>query len=308
MRATRIGATAAGLLATPGVAGQVLAVVSRAAYLRCDDGEVLWLGDERLPAHGRSLLLPYSPGRLPTRASWSAQAGLLVVPGSLAVDLSGAERWSLPPIDRRHLPPASALAARAAAALAAADLVAPSDGLGPLLPLVLSRWGGRSRQSEVQPRGPLAALALETVAAVAQACRRRDVWAVARAAERLVGLGPGLTPSGDDFVGGLLFALHHLRVLYPGSFAWADEPLRALLASAGARTNPISYVLLADLAAGAGPAPLHDLLLGLLQMSEPCQAVPALRRLVDVGHTSGWDVLLGLLCALLALDTPTVAS
>ena len=45
--------------------------------------------------------------------------------------------------------------------------------------------------------------------AIRDALARNDLPAFACAAQRVLGLGQGLTPSGDDFVGGICFALAH---------------------------------------------------------------------------------------------------
>ena len=70
-----------------------------------------------------------------------------------------------------------------------------------------------------------------------------------------------------------------------------------MLAAAPAQTHPISVALLGDLAAGVGHAPLHDLL-AALAADRHADAVDAARRLVRLGHTSGWDMLAGLVAGL----------
>jgi hypothetical protein len=113
-----------------------------------------------------------------------------------------------------------------------------------------------------------------------------DAAAVA-AARALLGLGPGLTPSGDDFVGGALFAC---RLVARGA-AW-DASIARIVADAATLTHPISARLLADLAAGEGWAPLHDLTVALARRNAPTALVAA-RDLTALGHTSGWDMLTG---------------
>jgi hypothetical protein len=62
--------------------------------------------------------------------------------------------------------------------------------------------------------------------------------------------------------------------------------------AAPARTHPISAALLGDCAAGLSWAPLHDLV-GALAEGAPEAAAAAARRLVTLGHSSGWDMLAG---------------
>jgi hypothetical protein len=115
----------------------------------------------------------------------------------------------------------------------------------------------------------------------------------------LVGLGPGLTPSGDDFLGGLLFAAHHLRAAYPSAFEQAGDLLRDFLQEARLLTNRISHTILADLAHGHGPAPLHDLIDLLWQANPEPSWRDSAQHLIHIGHTSGWDMLAGMLTGML---------
>ena len=74
-------------------------------------------------------------------------------------------------------------------------------------------------------------------------------------AAALIGLGPGLTPSGDDFIGGLLFALRML-----GENGAADAVARWALPLAKQRTHRISVAHLEAAVEGQGAAALHQVL------------------------------------------------
>lgn len=102
----------------------------------------------------------------------------------------------------------------------------------------------------------------------------------------LVGLGPGLTPSGDDFLGGVMLALHHVHreTQARGLWRWLEPRL--------ARTSAISAAHLAASAAGEGHEALHAALLHLFQRQPGWPA--ALDRLDAIGHCSGWDILAGM--------------
>jgi hypothetical protein len=105
--------------------------------------------------------------------------------------------------------------------------------------------------------------------------------------ERLLGLGPGLTPSGDDLIGGALVALHALG--YP---ELADRLAVALLPAARERTNAISLAHLAAAADGEGSAALHEALGALSAPGTPGLG-ERLRAVDAIGHSSGWDALAG---------------
>jgi hypothetical protein len=141
--------------------------------------------------------------------------------------------------------------------------------------------------------------AVPAARALAQACADDDPRAATRAAEALIGLGPGLTPAGDDYVGGAFFAralLGPAATRDASGWAAAAARVRTLAAE---RTHPISAALLADLLGGEGHAPLHDLGAALAAGAPLPTALAAARRLARLGHSSGWDMLAGFVGALL---------
>ena len=81
-----------------------------------------------------------------------------------------------------------------------------------------------------------------------------------RWARGLVGLGPGLTPSGDDFLGGIMIALHALD--RPGAAGRLADPAVAAATSLG---NPIAAAHLSAAAEGQGHAAIHDAMNDLLR-------------------------------------------
>jgi hypothetical protein len=129
-----------------------------------------------------------------------------------------------------------------------------------------------------------------SVRTLARAFRADDASQAALAARGLLGLGSGLTPSGDDVVGAAFLARRW--VAHPRHDAAWQRASREVEAAARAVTHPLSATLLADCLAGEGHAPLHDLLLALAA-GRPEAAVDAARRLVGIGHSSGWDMLAG---------------
>ena len=101
----------------------------------------------------------------------------------------------------------------------------------------------------------------------------------------LIGLGPGLTPSGDDFLGGALVALHAF-----GNVDRAKALGDWLLPLCANATHPVSVAHLAAAARGEGGEALHACLRAL---AEDRDANDALDAIAAVGHTSGWDALAG---------------
>jgi uncharacterized protein DUF2877 len=123
------------------------------------------------------------------------------------------------------------------------------------------------------------------------------VWGDGRGAEdaawSLLGLGPGLTPAGDDVLVGLLTGLIVLERRANGFGAGTVREGTALgdwIASvAPSRTTPLSATLLRWAARGVAAQPLLDVLWSLGSTS----SVRGLDRLVAMGRTSGRDMLFG---------------
>ncbi|OKO70080.1 DUF2877 domain-containing protein [Bradyrhizobium sp. NAS96.2] len=107
----------------------------------------------------------------------------------------------------------------------------------------------------------------------------------------LIGLGPGLTPSGDDLIGGALIALAALGRIERRDALW--EQCRALLDG----TNDISRIHLRAAALGYGAAALHGAIHATMS-GEGAGFRRALTALSAIGHTSGLDAFAGSLIVL----------
>jgi hypothetical protein len=101
----------------------------------------------------------------------------------------------------------------------------------------------------------------------------------------LLGLGPGLTPSGDDLLCGALVALHAI-----GRVDAAQDLYAAIVNRNPASTSLLSWASLRAAADGQGGEPLHALVVGVLENRKIDRELEILSR---VGHTSGWDALAG---------------
>jgi hypothetical protein len=110
----------------------------------------------------------------------------------------------------------------------------------------------------------------------------------------LVGLGSGLTPSGDDFLVGALAVLDAL----------AERRAHAALARMifdlpPGLTSALSECLLKAAAAGYVGEDLHCAVSAVIS-GMPSRAIAAIGR---IGHSSGWDSMAGILTALRAVAT-----
>ena len=112
----------------------------------------------------------------------------------------------------------------------------------------------------------------------------------------LLGLGPGLTPSGDDFLVGMLVALSEMSGMEDCALqAGLSENVRRL---APIRTSQISTAHLLAACDGLASDALHRAVQTIL-CNTPALA-DDLTALAAIGHSSGWDALAG---AVIVLDT-----
>jgi uncharacterized protein DUF2877 len=227
--------------------GEVRAAFRRSFYL-CFPGErYACVGDPSLGSGPLNALVP--DFRMPSLGE------------RVALDIAGARLWTPAPLSQQAAPDLRALQAAARGRV-------PREGLGCL---VLDAHNSLS--GHAQP-------ALDAL----------ERWLVGNAldddAQALIGLGPGLTPSGDDYLGGVLIALHQLDREKQARSLWRWLEPRL------ARTSAISGAHLAAAAAGEGHETLHACLQALF---DACADWPSvLTQLDNVGHCSGWDSLAGL--------------
>lgn len=243
--------------ALAGGEGEVVAVFRRSFYVRVG-GKYACIGD---PSLGRG------PLNVLVRGFQEP-----VLQRKIAVDLENAQLWEPAPFRGGAHPHLDALRA-------ALDGHVPEEGLGCTILGVHN-----ALTVHAQP-------ALEAL----------DRWlaghALANEAARLIGLGPGLTPSGDDYLGGVLIGLRWL-----GRGAQADSLWRWLEPLLESRTSAISAAhLAAAAAAGQAHEALHEVLDNLSAWQAP-DLHPSLARLDAVGHTSGWDALAGVIAVARTAD------
>jgi hypothetical protein len=156
--------------------------------------------------------------------------------------------------------------------------------VGPVDPSRLSsRLAGLQAELRAAGRHPWTSFPSSLVTALA----RRSLGEAVTRAEALLGVGPGLTPAGDDMLVGMLAAIRYLGPDGDLAGAWGPK----VAAQARGRTTSLSATLLR--LGGRGQL--------LPQVGEVLQALatgaglrPALDGLLAVGHSSGCELAWGL--------------
>lgn len=285
-----LGRVAAEVL-TKACDGRVLAVFPRSLYVRFEDGELVCVGGRDFggsPLDVACALPDVSDwdamGIAPETAAAIGPADATLEIGRVRLAFADAPVWPSP------RPPALVDRASLGAGLdrlaVAVERKFRDDGLADLIPAL-----SRSLACTRRYRGDrlLLGKALPEIGALTR-------WLESEVAgggepvpdvTGLIGLGPGLTPSGDDFLSGALVALRFL-----GYDDAADRLARAVLPAAHGRTGCIARAYLCCAARGMASQPLFDVLDHLVGHPNP-GLEGALVRVDEVGHSSGWDGLSG---------------
>ena len=268
--ATLIGGTARDAL-RDGAKGNVAAAFRRSFYVQTGARRLACIGPAGLGAGPLNVLLAdgWDAAMLPRQNTPIHVIGGHLRIGPLAIDLDRAAAWRPNPVNWS----ASAIgdAHRRIASFAAGRL--PGEGLAPVVFTNVAE-------------DAVARRAAPAIAALKDWLGGKGGAAPPEACVILVGLGPGLTPSGDDLIGGVLIALRSL-----GRHDAADR-LAVWVLRLADRTNNISLAHLTAATAGEGSAALHAALSALAAGDSPAlsQSVDALAA---IGHVSGWDALAG---------------
>ena len=243
---------------------EVIARFERSAYVRAANGRLACIGGDGLG---------WGPlNALTTSAEF--EHARLAVGARVCLDTGAAALWR-----PRAFAVAAADAGSALATLDAALATVPPRGLAD--PLTSDSAGARARRG-------LSALTDWITVDARGGEPHEDVLL-------LIGLGPGLTPAGDDALGGAMIALRGF-----GRGGLAERLAARVLPRVAERTSAISAAHLEAAAEGEGAAALHDTLAALAD-GDTAAAIGALRRLDRIGHSSGWDALAGAVAALRGL-------
>ncbi len=132
----------------------------------------------------------------------------------------------------------------------------------------------------------------EDLFAFLDALRKKDYVFAADLTERLLGFGPGLTPSGDDFLTGIILFLYYKEA--------DNEFFQKIVTLARQRTTVLSYHMINNAASGKAYESYLSLIRALAGQGQESLETLA-DRVLRYGASSGSDFLLGVYCAALIL-------
>jgi hypothetical protein len=261
------------MLPSPPAEYRVSGVTSRGIFLFSPESKGFFLSFE--PYRG-PLTINLSDGPLAANPGDIVRLadGRLDFPDGSALLLSSARTWQPPPPPAARIdPPARAELLRAVALeiLARAPLAGLAPLLGPLFNL------------------PFPPLAAELRAAADCLAALRSGADPVSALSKILGLGRGLTPSGDDFIAGYLLAEARSRSALPGK--------DSLIPAAYAKTTTLSASLIECAALGSADERLLQACDALITGALPPTEIYAL--LSAYGSSSGLDAFAGMVTLLL---------
>lgn len=224
----------------------------------------------------------------------------------LGIDLTCASIWErvLPPDLPLPDPPIRHRAIRAAMEIALERATSP--GLVHLLPDLVGEIAAgpylgsaamgldSSLREGMLLQARSAIIQLETIVAAG------ETEAALAAARGLIGLGLGLTPSGDDFITGLILTLTTADRAPGSRVKGIDAFGRGMVDQAAGRTTPVSLEQLRYAAQGEAEQVIAEAAIALLWARNPLR--PAIEALLDLGSSSGGDLLTGICMAVKWLD------
>ena len=293
-----IGATANGYLNTPGFAGEVTVASSRAVYITTDDGDILAACSPDQQPHPRSFLTDFDLSLIQVGQRVWIESDDICFSNGAKLNLSESNVWNRQPKTRPNAASPQLLYIKYDSLLRTATALHEGENFGLALPSFFSQELSWS-QLPPDATSPLVATGILKIKELLPLCRYGNLQSVLELTRELIGLGHGLTPSGDDFVGGFLFMIHHLSNTYPTHKWWNKTDTSEFMNYFQLMTSQISYALLTDLATGQSHESLHDLADDLLSRRLKFDAKKHIQTVTQIGHSSGWDILTGMLTGLL---------
>ncbi|KAB2851362.1 MAG: DUF2877 domain-containing protein [Hyphomicrobiaceae bacterium] len=273
--------------------GRVAAIFERSFYIE-SHGEFVCVGPRRIGNGPLNAIVGAEDFELLRQAvtlggTYAVAGDCSARFGKLSLHFSAASRWEPPVVSPPSLDWSLSDIARVKTEL---DSLLPEDGLAKIIL--------RLDAAEGSPLASVARPAISSLRSVLRAGATGHEWPreTLTSAARLLGLGPGLTPSGDDVIGGVLIALRAAKRRLLAERLWS-----ALLPLAIAGTSPLSLAHLRAAAAGQGAEALHRAMNDLFSRSFDSLSV-SIRDLGKVGHTSGFDGLAGVILALESWNAP----
>ncbi len=174
------------------------------------------------------------------------------------------------------------------------DVALVSDhlsGLGELIPFVSING---LKDSKPEKLNPVSNFALPHVLSLLKAIKSGHSNDIIQIARNLVGLGPGLTPSADDMLLGLMISMIYFSENIDKTSIDVKKINKDIISTISGRTTIISEEFLREASSGRVNEVVASLMENLLT-SRQKELENSVRKVMDFGGTSGTDTVFGVI-------------
>lgn len=287
-----IGETAAAVL-SGAEQGTVLASVTGTVYLQNQRGELCWLIPLDAPMHQRGIKTIGQVPRIRAGTRYQVVDHSLVIDSATSLDLCHTQTWKEPIVPVKGIKSISTLSGLLSLVSEQLFTMCNPSGFGCLIQPILQPVTQQENALTPCFENKIAEKAWLEVKGMIRARRERDDEHFFYHAKSLVGMGQGLTPSGDDFLGGFFFSMKLLRDYYAQIVTMPTCNYSIFITQWSALTSWLSYSILLDQLNGHSVEPLHHFAAGILTGLPVDRLLSHARTLVSLGHSTGWDMLAG---------------
>ncbi len=266
--------------ATSGRTGVVSAIFENSIHLTEEDC-VLTLGSEKIPNHPYTIRTYTLPDNISIGNTFYITKRRLFVERCYYLDLRDMPIYT-PCFETKHIVPRENIAWELQACREGAALMTGIEGFFPLLI-------GNGKIDQITQN------VMPIIDKIGLSIRNSDWLELVKHSENIVGVGVGLTPSGDDFLSGVFAALYYYNRTFAKGFT--VDNLKRLAVLVGYRTSLFSATLIKAASQGWVLDLISDWLVSLFQ-GDSKQVQKLTGKILEIGHSSGSDILLGLITAL----------
>lgn len=124
--------------------------------------------------------------------------------------------------------------------------------------------------------------------------KNRYIDALNLCANKIIGFGNGLTPTGDDILSGLMLSLAFTAKALDLEDYILSIVNPAIIQDSKELTNPLSAELLYYASKGLGSSSTEKLITQILNSSDEDLTAFLLNKVLSIGHSSGFDIVFGI--------------
>jgi len=240
-----------------------------------------------IPNHINLLTIGIKKGDIVTRVSESIVIGENVI----VISTQWTELWEPKRKFQARLQPLKIIMANIEIMR---DIALTSDylsGLGELIPFT-HIYG--LKDSKAEKFGSVSYMALPHISSMLKAIKSGHSHDIIRITKHLVGFGPGLTPAADDMLLGLMISMLYISENFNKTSIDVKKINKDIISIISGRTTIISEEFLREASVGKVNEAVASLMENLLT-SRQREVENSVRKLLDLGGTSGTDTVLGVI-------------